>query len=265
MLLSISGFLFEDDYQSQSLSFDQFCRIARSAGYGGIELRRTQVNPDTPKGRRKELLDVAVSEGLTVTCLTARGLPEAGPQRQTFFDRYLELCHDLQCDLMKISSDPLWLHEAAEKAEARGVALASNNHIGGDLETVSGTRSVIREVNHPNYGLLYDSLHLNVAGEDYLGCIPQFVALVRNILAHSVRRAREDEEETLVTGDRRWVKALVDDAGVQDWPAILGTFKRLGYDGLITVIESGWPDDRREIVAHRSAALIGGWWDAAGP
>jgi sugar phosphate isomerase/epimerase len=44
--------------------------------------------------------------------------------------------------------------------------------------------------------------------------------------------------------------------GAQDWPAILHACKRLGYDGLITVIESGWSDDRREEVARHAADCI---------
>ena len=52
------------------------------------------------------------------------------------------------------------------------------------------------------------------------------------------------------------VNALPDVHGAQDWPAILHACKRLGYDGLITVIESGWSDDRREEVARHAADCI---------
>jgi len=46
MKLSLSGFLFEDDYATQSLSFADFAALARDAGYSGVELRNTQVNQD---------------------------------------------------------------------------------------------------------------------------------------------------------------------------------------------------------------------------
>ena len=61
MLLSLSGFLFEDDYQSQSLSFDQFCRVARSAGYGGIELR-DKFEKHLPKGPEYIYIDAYMTK-----------------------------------------------------------------------------------------------------------------------------------------------------------------------------------------------------------
>ena len=245
MLLSLSGFLFEDGYKTQSVSFEQFCDIVRSAGYQGVELRRTQVNPQTPRDQRQRLLGIAEDRGLAVTCLTARGLPDSGDQREQFFDDYLQLCADMRCGLMKIAGDAPWLHHAAEKAAAFNVTLATNNHGGGPLETVEGMRRQLAQVNHCNYGLLYDSLHLYGAGEDYLGCIDEFVSHTRNILVQSPG------------------KTMPDDPGAQDWPAILRKFRQLGYDGLITVIENGWPVERRQFVAERCAQLLRQWWTEA--
>jgi sugar phosphate isomerase/epimerase len=261
MLLSLSGFLFEDGYHTQSIPFARFCRMARAAGYVGVELRRTQVNLETSKPLRRELLDIVTSEGLTVTCLTTRGLPPGGPQRDVFFDRYLELCRDLRCGLLKISSDAAWLRDAAARAAAHDVALAGNNHLGGDLETVAGTRRVLGAVGHPNYGLLYDPAHLTAAGEDCLGCIGELLPVTRNVLVQSIRPARAGERAAMTHGGRRWAKGLIDETGVQDWPAILSTFRRLGYDGLVTVIENGWPNERRSCIARRCADAIRAWWN----
>ena len=263
MLLALSGFLFEDRYRAQSVSFARFCRIARSVGYRGVELRRTQIAPDAPAARRRELADIVGGEGLTVTCLTARGLPAGGDERDAFLDRYLELCIDLRCRLLKISSDPAWLREAAQRAQAHDVMLAGNNHVGTALQTVSGTRRMLSQVGHRNYGLLYDSAHLQMAGEDYLGCIPSLLPYTRNVLMHSFRRAAGDEPPFLVHDGQGWINALPDERGVQDWPAILDACKRDGYDGLITVIESGWSAGRREAVARHAADCIRRWWDHA--
>ncbi len=260
MLLALSGFLFEERYRAQSVSFARFCRIARSAGYGGVELRRTQIAPDAPPARRRELADIVRGEGLTVTCLTARGLPAGGDERDAFLDRYLELCADLDCRLLKISSDPAWLPEAAERAQAHGVMLAGNNHVGSALQTVAGTRRLLSQVAHRNYGLLYDSAHLYMAGEDYLGCIPSLLPHMRNLLVHSFRRATGVDTPFLVHDGQGWGAALPNAPGVQDWPAILSACRRHGYDGLITVIESGWSAASRESVARHNADCIRRWW-----
>ena len=256
MKLSLSGFLFEDNCETQSIGFAEFCRIARAAGYDGVELRRTQVNPDTPVRERRELLRTVEDHGLVVTCLTARGLPAGGAERDDFFGRCLDLCADMGCGLMKIGGDPAWCGQAAERARERGVSLASNNHAGGPLETVDGTRAFLRYVDHPGFGLLYDCLHLRVAGEDYIGCIPEFTPVTLNILVHSARLASEQEPALLVSDGRRWARALPGEAGVQDWPAVFAAFQDRGYDGLVTVIENGWPVAQREHVARACASAL---------
>ena len=201
MLLALSGFLFEERYGAQSVSFARFCRIARTAGYRGVELRRTQIAPDATPSRRRELLDIVRGEGLTATCLTARGLPAGGDERDAFLDRYLELCVDLRCRLLKISSDPGWLRAAAERAQAHGVVLAGNNHVGSALQTVSGTRRVLAQVGHRNFGLLYDSAHLHLADEDYRG-LPAGVAAAHAQPAGALLPARR-RRRGAVPGARR--------------------------------------------------------------
>lgn len=261
MRLSLSGFLFEDNYNSQSFTSSKFCALAKSAGYEGVELRHTQVSLDTPKRKRRELLKTVQDAGLVVTCLTARGLSERGSERDDFFLHYLELCQDMKCSLLKIGSDTNWLRKAARKAEGHEVTLASNNHVGSQLETIEGTRQYFREINHPHFALLYDSLHLSVAGEDYLACIFEFFAITCNILVHSLRQAKPQEKAAFEKGGKRWIKALPDEPGVQNWPAVFSSFKCLGYDGLITVIETGWPTQQREYVATHCAKVIRRLWE----
>ena len=263
MQLSLSGFLFEDGYASQSISLAEFCEVARSAGYAGVELRWTQVRPDMLPRERAAVLRAVRGEGLSVTCLTARGLPKEGATRDEFFLRYLDLCIDMDCHLLKIGGDTAWLRDAAAIAEDHGVVLASNNHVGEPLETVAGTKRYLREVSHRNMGLLYDPLHLSVNGEDYLEGIVDLACLTRNILVHSLRPCGPGESPQWEHRGKGWVHALPDEPGVQDWPGICAAFKAAGYDGLVTVIENGWPPDRRVAVARRCAKVMRRFWDGA--
>ena len=86
-----------------------------------------------------QLLRIVRDHGLSVLCLTTRGMPAEGPARDEFFDRYLELCVDLECTLLKTSGETEWARAAAEQAKTAGVTVASNNHINSPLETVAGT------------------------------------------------------------------------------------------------------------------------------
>ncbi len=243
MKLALSGFLFEDRYDSQSLSFAAFCANAGNWGYEGVELRRTQVSPRTPRRERMQLLRIVRDHGLSVLCLTTRGMPAEGPARDEFFDRYLELCVDLECTLLKTSGETEWARAAAEQAKTAGVTVASNNHINSPLETVAGTWAFFASVNHSNFRLLYDSLHLMQKGEDYLDCIPEFAPITANVLAQSRKIDANGTPQRVLPGT----------AGSQDWPAIVARFKECGYNGWITVIENGWPVEERENVARENA------------
>lgn len=268
MILSLSGFLFEDDYRSQSLDLPRFCALARSAGYDGVELRRTQVTPEATADERRQVRGAIAGQGLRVTCLTARGMPATGPPRDEYLQRYLDLCRDLGCPLLKIGGDAAWMRQAVEMAARAGVSLASNNHVGGPLETVAGTLAYLDEVGDRRFGLLYDALHLSLGDEPYLGAIPALWESVHSILVHSLRPAEKGEQPHLERphpelGSTSWVRALPDHPRAQDWGGVLGCFRSLGYDGFVTVIESGWPGAEREGVARHAAAVLRRLWEEA--
>ena len=257
MLLSLSGFLFDSGNPSELLPFADFCELAASSGYGGVELRqKSQVNPQTPKAERREILRMVKDHGLVVTCLTARNMPQSGRERDEFFASYLTLCADMECGLMKIGSDAEWAHRSAVRAQGVGVALATNNHIGGQCETIAGTRAYLDEVNHPNWGLLYDCMHLRSTGQDYIGCIAEFAPATKNILIQSRRPWRQGDEIEFPENKSGWTPVLPDADGAQDWQGVLAAFQEQGYEGLVTVIENGWPFGRRQEVARSCAEIL---------
>jgi sugar phosphate isomerase/epimerase len=264
VLLSLSGFLFQSENPAEHLPFADFCQLAAAAGYGGVELRqKSQVNPQTPKTERRQMLRMVKDHGLAVTCLTARSMPQSGRGRDGFFSSYLELCTDMECRLMKIFSDPEWAHRAASRAQELGIALAINNHVGGQTETVEGTRKFLGAINHPNWGLLYDCMHLRATGQDYLGCIAEFAPATKNILIQSRRPWRAGDEIDFPKKKGDWIPALAEEEGVQDWKGVFSAFQKQGYDGLVTVIENSWPYERRQEVARRSAEILPRLWQQA--
>lgn len=257
MKISLSGFLFEDNYNSQSLSIEEFCTLAESAGYDGVELRRTQVNIDSNINDRKKIHEIVKEHRLEVTCLTARGMPKSGQERDAFFERYLNLCRDLECRRLKISGDTKWLKSAAQKALEYNVMLVTNNHIGSQLETIEGTKNYFSEIDHPNMGLLYDPYHLMINGEDYINAISEFEDWIQTVLMQSVRLSNNEDGMFEYKG-QYWIRALPHEEGVQDWKEIFKKLKIHKYKGYITVIENSWPQNQHEHVARECAKFIKG-------
>ncbi len=260
MKLSLSGFLFEDDYKMQSLPFADFAELAKDYGYAGVELRNTQVSIHIPGEVVSEYRSILNDYGLCVTCMTPRGLPIEMQERNELFLRYLELAGQMDCKLLKISGEPQWLRHAADLAQKRGIMLATNTHLNSPTETVAGTRTLLKEIEHPNYGLLYDPMHLAIAGEDYLGAIEIFYPRICNVLVQSVRLAEQGENPVISHNEKDYIKTFIDETPIQDWPAIFRKLKQTGYDGWITVIENAWPLEQRETVALRTAEYIRDMW-----
>jgi sugar phosphate isomerase/epimerase len=255
MRLSLSGFLFEDDYEHQSVNYETFISTARESGYMGVELRQTQVSPKMGAEVLEAYRSIANAAGLTVTCIAPR-LPNDGTGRQECFLGYLDVAERLGCRVMKVNGDIAWLKDAAAVADSRGVDLAVNTHICSPTETVSGALALVRAVDRPNFGLLYDCMHLMLSGEDYVGSIDLLYPHIRGVLVQCVRRAASPGNAAIAHRGRWYEKARIDQPGVQNWSAVIQALRRHGYDGWFTVIENGWPkDQRKQIAAHTAEGL----------
>jgi len=249
MKISLSGFLFENSNADTSVPFDKFTRLASEAGYDGVELRNSQVNLETLPSEVQKHREILEQFNLTATCITARRLPQSGPERDSAFMGRLELAKRLECRLIKINSDAGWLRGAAEKANARSITLAANNHVGCVTETTAGTVEFFAGVGHPNFRLLFDPLHLRNSNQDVVDAASRLFPLICNVLIQSPKPE---------TGDRKLF-----DEGAPDWPAILSALKSKGYDGLFTIIENGWPVEKREWVACETIVRLRRLWENA--
>ncbi|MFH1614834.1 MAG: sugar phosphate isomerase/epimerase [Planctomycetota bacterium] len=260
MQLSLSGFLFEEDYKRQSLSFEDFAVLARQAGYTGVELRDTQINLNTSGNAVSQYRSVLDDNGLCVTCMIPRKMPLEDEERSDLFARYLDLAAKMGCRLLKVSGNPHWLRLATHKAAGYGIVVATGTHINSPTETVSGTKKLLEEVNHHNFGLLYDCMHLAIAAEDYLGAIDILYPHIYNVLVQCVHPTDKGENAVITYANTKYVKTRIDERPIQNWPAVFAKLKHLGYNGLITVIENTWPIEKRKDIAFVYAKYIKELW-----
>ncbi len=263
--LSLSGFLFETEKGKQSISFAEFCELANANGYNGVELRKTQITPDTPPNTIKQYRIILNDNGLSVTCITPRGIPSGnGNARNDFFKRYLDLANSMECKLMKIAganvNDHDWLRNAVQEASGRGIDLAINTHINSPTETVAGALNLTKKINSPHFGILYDCMHLCIADEDYLGAIDKLYPTIRGILVQCLCPAEKGENPTIIHKGKKYAKCRIDQNPIQDWPSIISKLKSLNYNGWITVIENSWPQNQQKKVAINTAKYISELW-----
>ncbi len=239
MKLALSGRIFEESYQKNDLSLRTFAGIAARLGYRGVELRTTQVTPETPAAVLREHKRLLDDHGLTVVCLEARGYPVLDDE--TVLRQALDMTAALGGRLIKMGGEPGRTARCAEIAAGYGIALALNNHIGteekpGWTETLERTADYLRRVNHPNFGILYDPAHLFISGSDYgPTALARLKGQIRNVLFQSVVETDEPAAEIDFHG-RFFRTAPAGTPGGPDWTAVLRGLKTIGYDGWITVV-----------------------------
>jgi D-psicose/D-tagatose/L-ribulose 3-epimerase len=109
--------------------------------------------------------------------------------------------------------------QAAELAACTGLVLAIeplNRFECYFLNTMADARAHAQRVDHPNFGVLYDTFHANIEEKDPVGCIAETADVIRHV------HVSENDRGTPGRGHVPW----------------LATFKALraaGYDGWLTV------------------------------
>jgi D-psicose/D-tagatose/L-ribulose 3-epimerase len=152
--------------------------------------------------------------------------------------------------------------QAAEDAVAANVTLAVeylNRFECYFLNTMTDTADYIKRVNHPNVGVLFDTFHANIEEKDPVGCIGQYIGIIKHV------HISENDRGTPGKGHI-------------DWP---GTFRALrsgGYDGWLVIEAFGralpdlaaatrvWRDffPSSEEVYTEGLKLVKQQWEAAG-
>ena len=232
MKLSLSGRLFEVEYRYCELSIEDFVSLAKDIGYQGVELRRTQVSPDTPRDEVERIRRTIKEAELEVTCITLRGTSLEDEGTWELFERYVELTGILGCRLMKVRGEPKMLRRAAEYAQRHGITLAGNIHIRTPLETVSSALKFLEEVGHENYKLIYDPAHLFMAGEEYgPEAISELGGHICYVTVQCPKRASPEQ------GGFAYEHGLPREEETPDLVSVFRGLRKIGYRGWISVVE----------------------------
>ncbi len=113
--------------------------------------------------------------------------------------------------------------QAAEIADRAGVVLAIealNRFECYFLNTLTDAAAYVRQVGHPNLGLMYDSFHANIEEKDPVGCITEHMDLLRHVHVSANDRGTPGR-------------------GSVPWGEIFTALRRGGYDEWLTIESFG--------------------------
>lgn len=134
------------------------------------------------------------------------------------------------------------MRECGDYAAERDVKLCLETHFGTMTTTAARTAEILREINHPNVGALYDQANLAFfPAEEYEEAIELLKDKIFYVhckdLVYRGGKPQKAKFSTVafVPESERTVHSRIPGEGILDWPAILRKLKEIGYDGWISL------------------------------
>lgn len=227
------------------MGFEEVIGIAKKIGYEAVDMRASQAGVDTPKDRLREMRKVLDKSGIKVSCITGDfdtpSNNDKAPDGLRNFGPYLDLTEILGADLIRIGlkkeEDIVWAQRACDQARERKIRLGHESHQGTLFETVAGSIDVLKKVNRPNFGLIYEAGNWMVCGQDYgPETIKKLKPWIMNVFVQNYRLNPNGKSRV-----GTWTKGAVPvdligswESGGVDYPLVFKTLHEIGYKGYVT-------------------------------
>lgn len=276
MQLSVScriaeGFLSKEE---ASMSFADLVDLAVAAGYDAICMRASQVGVQSPKTDVSNAKQIADSHGLRISMVTGDFdivyNNDQGPNCLRNIDPYLELADTLGASMLRVCAkqddDIAHARVAADKAADRGLTLVHQCHTLSLFETLDGIVDSLEQIDHPNFGLIYEAANLEGCRQDYgPDAIQRLAPWIRNVYLQN-QRLNPDGAVTLDTwcnGPVSFDITQIHEPDGIDFASVFAGLKNVGYDGLITVHQSGPEDEQVSALADatNTAGYLRSLWE----
>jgi sugar phosphate isomerase/epimerase len=211
----------------------------------------------------REVRSLATDLGLEISCLTPymtaiNSLDEAERARDMArFERCIQAAEILSCPNIRVyggrylpgdeGREEKWarlvesLQILGPRAAQSGVTLCVENHFNTMTVTAADTAALMRAVDAPGVGVLYDQVNLAFThNEPYEQAIPLQRPWIRYVHVKDLVFINPDlpfnaADVARVVPEERTVRSRVVGEGIMDWPAILADLRAGGYDGYLSM------------------------------
>ena len=135
------------------------------------------------------------------------------------------------------------MRECGDYARAHGnVRLNLENHFGTMTSTAAQTAEIVKEINHPNVGVLYDQANIAFfPAEEYEEAIEIQREYIYYVHCKDLVYREDGPKKAVfnqvshVDPSERTVYSRIPGQGILNWPAILEKLQDIGYDGWISL------------------------------
>lgn len=247
--------------------FADFCGMARQSGYAAICMRASAGGVQTPSAELRQMRTVIDEHGLFVSMATTDyDVPlnnDRGPNNLRAIGPHLAVAEALGTTLIRVclkhDADIAAAARAADMAHERGIRLAHQCHTSSLFERVDDMLDVLARIDRHNFGLIYEPANLLLCGETYgRETLKRLAPHIMNVYLqnHRLGDGGESKLMTRVRGEVTYYDIPLWQPGGIDFDAVFAGLDEIGYDGTITVHQSGAAQTSPEETAEKCAEFL---------
>ncbi|QDT90743.1 sugar phosphate isomerase/epimerase family protein [Gimesia algae] len=231
-----------------NIPFPQVAEIAAAAGYSALCMRASVAGVQSSQAELEEIRGIVDQAGLVVSMVTADlNIPQnndQAPQALRHIEPSLHVAEVLGSQLVRVClktmDDIPYAQQACDLAAERGIQLVHQFHPACLFEELDKSIAVLKQIDRPNFGLIYEPASLLMCGQDYgKNAIREILPWLRNAYVQNLVVTDEgpDHLETWCLGDRPFrLLPYWDESGQGiDFTEVFSGLKAVDYQGFMTV------------------------------
>jgi len=247
MKLSLSVRIVEAACKTRlNLPFETIVEIAANTGYDAICMRASAGGVETPLDQLQQMRTIVEAAQLKVSMVTADSdVPlnnDDGPNSLRDIGPSLDVAEALGCNLIRICmkkpGDIPFAQTAADQAAERNIRLAHQCHTTSLFEEVEPLLELLRQLDRPNFGIIYEPANLLLCGQAYdLVTLQKLQPYLMNVYVQN-HQLDPDGPEALPTfclGERRFHHLDPWETGGVDFDQVFAGLRGIDYNGYFTI------------------------------
>ncbi|HAW29431.1 MAG TPA: sugar phosphate isomerase/epimerase [Planctomycetaceae bacterium] len=231
-----------------NIPFPQVAEIAAATGYSALCMRASVAGVHSSQAELEEIRGIVEQAGLVVSMVTADlDIPQnndQAPQALRHIEPSLHVAETLGSQLVRVClknpDDIPYAQQACDLAAERGIQLVHQFHPACLFEELDKSIEVLKQIDRPNFGLIYEPASLLMCGQNYgTEVIREILPWLKNAYIQNLVITNDgpDHLETWCLGDRPFRLLPYWDASGQgiDFAEVFAGLKAVNYQGFMTV------------------------------
>jgi len=257
MKLSLSGRLVESGRETL-IPVSDFLDLAGRYGYDAVDLRASQLNPDTTDADFEAIRQGLDRNDLQLFEGAYRGTLETA-EDEDVLSAFAGRIAELGGQGIRIGGPLAVLKCAAQLTRPHGVRILYQMHTNGPFETVATTATAVAEIDEPNFGVMPEPANLVMGRETFTPAM--FEPLRGAILGVHVQTLVVSPDAPnalkLVDGTEvRYERVPYEQNEQTDFATFFEALRQVGFDGIVNELEPPPPLDELEDTVRQAARFL---------